>query len=67
VSYPGNFFRDFGNYQLGSNFGRMQIDSFVIDFDFVGPYFDDINPCEMDLNEMDNEDVLLPTYLKTRH
>jgi len=45
----------------------MQIDSFVIDFDFVGPYFDDINPCEMDLNEMDNEDVLLPTYLKTRH
>ncbi len=52
---PGIFFRDFGICQLGDNFGRMQID-----YDFVRSYFGDINPCKMDLNEMDNEFFLLP-------
>ena len=31
-----------------------------IDYDFVRSYFGDINPCKMDLNEMDNEFFLLP-------
>ncbi len=31
-----------------------------IDFDFVNPYFGDIDPGEMDLNEMDNKNLSLP-------
>ena len=55
VRRPENLFWDFGNCQLGANFGRMQID-----YDFVRPYFGDIDPCKIDLNEMNNENLLLP-------
>ena len=55
MSGPEIFFRDCGICQLGANFGRMQID-----YDFVRSYFGDIDPCKMDLNEMDNKNFLLP-------